>query len=255
VRSGKVSYRDCGRTVLLQAGKFVAYDDENLFPQLERNFGDFTIRAHAGSRVGPRCRTRRADRPTIALETAGRLLSGRWVRHVADGGHVAAELRKGNLDAGWPVSSPPDPPGVDRPPEGCARQAFDRVGAFQEGYDNGPPRCADFEANPPELTDIAFTDQGDAARGGDLPYREVIPSAAADLDAYWSGLLSDYQSVEQHLRVRPEHDAARVRRAEGCRVRRPSTGSRTAGRPARSRTTADCCPTSTSGRATSGSRW
>ena len=121
------------------------------------------------------------------------------MRHVADGGTRRLSLREGNLDAGLAgFLTFRDPPGSDPTADGAHGSAFDRVGAFQEGYDNGPQRCAAFDQDPPALTDIPFASVDDAQRGGDLPYREVIPATAEDLDAYWSGLLTDYESV-QHI--------------------------------------------------------
>ena len=199
---GKVRYRDVqSNAFYCNAGKFVAYDDENLFPQLEENFGDFTIALTLAHEWGHVVQDQAGlSGPTIALEQQADCFSGAWVRHVADGGTSRLSLREGNLDSGLAgFLTLRDPPGSDPTAEGAHGSAFDRVGAFQEGYDNGPQRCADFDQDPPALTDIPFTDAGDAERGGDLPYREVIPATADDLDAYWSGLLPDYVSV-QHIR-------------------------------------------------------
>ncbi len=195
----KVTYRDvAGNAFYCNAGKFVAYDDENLFPQLEANYGDFTIALTLAHEWGHAIQDQAGlTGPTIALEQQADCFAGAWVRHVADGETTRLSLRAGNLDSGLAgFLTFRDPPGSNPSAKGAHGSAFDRVGAFQEGYDSGPQRCADFENNPPELTDIPFTDPGDAGRGGDLPYRDVIPATAEDLDTYWSGLLSDYQSVE-----------------------------------------------------------
>jgi predicted metalloprotease len=219
---GKVRYRDVqSNAFYCNAGKFVAYDDENLFPQLEENFGDFTIALTLAHEWGHVVQDQAGlSGPTIALEQQADCFAGAWVRHVADGGTSRLSLREGNLDSGLAgFLTLRDPPGSDPTAEGAHGSAFDRVGAFQEGYDNGPQRCADFDQDPPALTDIPFTDAGDAKRGGDLPYREVIPATAQDLDAYWSGLLPDYVSV-QHItpfdpeKARPVCDGQKLSRAQ-----------------------------------------
>jgi predicted metalloprotease len=219
---GRVSYRDVeANAFYCNAGKFVAYDDENLFPQLERNFGDFTIALTLAHEWGHAVQDQaRLTGPTIALEQQADCFAGAWVRHVADGGSSRLSLREGNLDTGLAgYLTFRDPPGSDPTADGAHGSAFDRVGAFQEGYDSGPPRCVAFDGNPPPLTDIPFADPGDAQRGGDLPYREVIPATAADLDAYWAGLLTNYRSV-QHItpfdpkRALPECDGQKLPRAQ-----------------------------------------
>lgn len=218
----KVTYRDvAGNAFYCNAGKFVAYDDENLFPQLEADYGDFTIALTLAHEWGHAIQDQAGlTGPTIALEQQADCFAGAWVRHVADGETTRLSLRQGNLDSGLAgFLTFRDPPGSDPTAKGAHGSAFDRVGAFQEGYDAGPRRCADFETDPPPLTDIPFAGPADARRGGDLPYREVIPATAEDLDAYWSGLLSDYESV-RHIkpydpdRALPVCDGQKLKRAE-----------------------------------------
>jgi predicted metalloprotease len=195
---GKVRYKDVADNAFYcNAGKFVAYDDEGLFPDLAKHFGDFTIALTLAHEWGHAVQDQ-ADLtgPTIALEQQADCFAGAWVRHVDDGQSSRLTLNQGNLDAGLAgYLTFRDPPGSDPTADGAHGSAFDRVGAFQEGYDGGPERCADFEDNPPELTDIPFTDPADLQRGGNLPFGQVIPETAKDLDAYWQGLLTNYQSV------------------------------------------------------------
>jgi predicted metalloprotease len=218
----KVTYRDvAGNAFYCNAGKFVAYDDENLFPQLEANYGDFTIALTLAHEWGHAIQDQAGlTGPTIALEQQADCFAGAWVRHVADGETTRLSLRAGNLDSGLAgFLTLRDPPGSNPSAKGAHGSAFDRVGAFQEGYDEGPQRCAAFETDPPPLTDIPFGDPVDARRGGDLPYREVIPATAEDLDAYWSGLLANYESV-RHIkpydpdRALPVCDGQELRRAD-----------------------------------------
>jgi len=196
---GPMRYKDVAQNAFYcNAGKFVAYDDENLFPQLEQEFGDFTIALTLAHEWGHVVQDQAGlSGPTIALEQQADCFAGAWVRNVGDGASKRLSLNEGNLDTGLAgFLTFRDPPGSDPTADGAHGSAFDRVSAFQEGYDSGPERCADFENNPPELTDIPFTDQGDFDRGGDLPFRDVISATAEDLDAYWSSLLTEYQPVE-----------------------------------------------------------
>ena len=136
-------YRDVrSNAFYCNAGKYVAYDDENLFPQLEENFGDFTIALTLAHEWGHAIQDQAGLRgPTIALEQQADCFAGAWVRHVADGGTSRLRLREGNLDAGLAgFLTFRDPPGSDPTTDGAHGSAFDRVGALQEGYDNGAAR-------------------------------------------------------------------------------------------------------------------
>ena len=50
-----------------------------------------------------------------------------------------------------PVCSPcSDPSGIDGGQDGAHGNGFDRVSAFQDGYEGGAQTCADYENNPPD---------------------------------------------------------------------------------------------------------
>jgi predicted metalloprotease len=233
--TGRVRYKDVeGNAFYCNAGKFVAYDDEQLFPQLAEQFGDFTIVVTLAHEWGHAVQDQAGlSGPTLALEQQAGCFAGAWVRHVADGDSKRLTLEEGNLDTGLAgFLTFRDPPGSDPTAAGAHGSAFDRVGAFQEGFDQGPERCGDFERHPPELTEIPFADANDRDRGGDLPYRQVLPLSAEDLDVYWSSLIDDYRPVAD---IR-SYDSARTRPT--CRgqklasraTRRPSSSSRAASR-------------------------
>jgi len=86
---GRVRYRDVeGNAFYCNAGKYVAYDDENLFPQLEQDFGDFTIALTLAHEWGHAVQDQAGlTGPTIALEQQADCFAGAWVRHVAGDRH------------------------------------------------------------------------------------------------------------------------------------------------------------------------
>ena len=178
-------------------GKFVAYDDEELLPYLAKQFGDFTIAMALAHEWGHAIQDQAGiTGPTIRLEQQADCFAGAWVRHLADGGSETLSLNAGNLDTGLAgFLTLRDQPGSDAAASDAHGSAFDRVGAFQEGYDGGAQRCADFATDPPPLTEIAFSDQAEASAGGNAPLREVVPDVVDDLDKYWSALLTGYQTV------------------------------------------------------------
>lgn len=178
-------------------GKFVAYDDEELLPYLAKQFGDFTIAMALAHEWGHAIQDQAGiTGPTIRLEQQADCFAGAWVRHLADGESETLSLNEGNLDTGLAgFLTLRDQPGSDASASDAHGSAFDRVGAFQEGYDAGAQRCADFATDPPPLTEITFSDEAEASSGGNAPLREVVPDVVDDLDKYWSSLLTDYQTV------------------------------------------------------------
>ena len=84
---GKVRYKDVAENAFYcNAGKFVAYDDENLFPQLDVEFGDFTIVLTLAHEWGHAVQDQAGlSGPTIALEQQADCFAGAWVRSIGDG--------------------------------------------------------------------------------------------------------------------------------------------------------------------------
>jgi predicted metalloprotease len=178
-------------------GKYVAYDNEQLFPYLAEEFGDFTIALALAHEWGHAVQDQAGiTGPTIALEQQADCFAGAWVRHLADGESGSLSLNEGNLDTGLAgYLTLRDTPGSDPAADDAHGSAFDRVGAFQEGYDGGAPRCARFDTDPPQLTDIPFSSEAEAKAGGNAPLRDVVPDVVDDLDRYWGSLLTSYETV------------------------------------------------------------
>ena len=151
---GKVSYKDVAANAFYcNAGRFVAYDDENLFPQLDKNFGDFTIALTLAHEWGHAIQDQ-ADvtGPTIGLEQQADCFAGAWVRHVADGETSRLSLREGNLDSGLAgFLTFRDPPGSDPTADGAHGSALRpgrRVpGGLRQRCRNGAPAFDDRPAD------------------------------------------------------------------------------------------------------------
>ncbi|HLM19355.1 MAG TPA: neutral zinc metallopeptidase [Acidimicrobiia bacterium] len=99
---GRVSYKDVAENAFYcNAGKFVAYDDENLFPQLAEQFGDLTIALTLAHEWGHAVQDQaELTGPTIALEQQADCFAGAWVRNVGEGASKLLTLNQGNLDTG-----------------------------------------------------------------------------------------------------------------------------------------------------------
>ncbi len=68
---------------------------------------------------------------------------------------------------------------------------FDRVAAFQDGFDDGPTSCRD-DFGPGRLfTQGTFRDNDDALRGGNAPYEDLLGIVDRSLPAVWGQAFRD----------------------------------------------------------------
>jgi predicted metalloprotease len=178
----------------------IAYDDEEFFPDLYDDLGFFVpalVLAHEwGHAIQVRTLTDQQVTTTdaVLIETQVDCYTGSWMGDVAQ---RDASVRLDDQDLDTSVAGLlefRDPVGlVDPMGEDAHGNAFDRVGAFQEGYDGGVERCADWLADPPPITEGLFTDPEEIARGGDLPYEETLDVATIALDLYWSSAIDGFE--------------------------------------------------------------
>jgi predicted metalloprotease len=196
---GELPYEEiAGNAFYCSEGDFVAWDEQELFPRLEREFGSFAVALVLAHEWGHAIQARVESQlgATIYLETQADCFAGSWAQHVDDD-DVSLPIDR-DLDvalAGFLEFR--DPPGVDPSHEGAHGNAFDRVSAFQDGFEDGTDRCAGYEDEPPEVTETGFTSQEDYANGGDLPLAEAIDLIRPDLDDYWATQLDGTSPVDE----------------------------------------------------------
>jgi len=63
--------------------------------------------------------------------------------------------------------------------------AFDRVNAFQTGYEHGARECATFATGNVVTTELPFQTLTDLQTGGNLGFEEAVPFFQDHLDAFW----------------------------------------------------------------------
>jgi predicted metalloprotease len=181
-------------------GDFVAWDAEQLLPRLSRRYGDLAVAlvlAHEWGHV-VQARTDSTIGATVYLETQADCFAGAWARHVEAGDDAALTFGAADLDTalgGYLEFR--DPPGIDPSQDGAHGNGFDRVSAFQDGYERGPRRCAGYEDRPPDITEAGFTSFQDYSNGGDVSLDETLELVPADLDDYWSQALRGSSPVER----------------------------------------------------------
>jgi predicted metalloprotease len=167
--------------------------DRAFLSQLAGDFGRFIpalVMAHefghaVQARVGP-------PQSSIATETQADCYAGNWTRWVADGNAEHSRLRKPELDEllrGYLQLR--DPVGTGTAAQSAHGSYFDRVSAFQEGFDDGAPACRDHFGPDRVFTQGQFTSDKDFARGGDAPYGELWTIVEQSLPTVWGQAFSD----------------------------------------------------------------
>jgi predicted metalloprotease len=182
-----VSYRDiAGNAFYCTTEDLIAWDKVNLIPQLNETYGALTVGivfahefAHAiQERAGVGGRT-------IDLELQADCYAGAWASHVAEGASDAFEVTDRALDSSVAgMLAIRDQPGTSENDPGAHGSGFDRIGAFQEGYESGPRHCADYEGTPRRTFDIPFTASEQASSTPGTLAPDDVPSAPCpeDLD-------------------------------------------------------------------------
>src|SRR4051794_12398478 len=117
---------------------------------------------------------------SIAIETQADCFAGAWTAWVAQGSAPHDSIRPAELDdvlRGYLLLR--DPVGTGLNEAEAHGSYFDRVSAFQQGFDDGPTACRDsFGADRP-YTQGEFSD-ADLVTGGDAPYDEIVGSFAPE---------------------------------------------------------------------------
>lgn len=159
-----ISYQDiAGNAFYCPSEDLIAWDQEKLIPQLNETYGAFTVGIVFAHEFAHAIQVRAdvAGR-TIDLELQADCYAGSWTAHVADGGSNTFEVTDRELDSSVAgMVAIRDQPGTDENDPRAHGSGFDRIGAFQEGYENGPEHCAAYEGAPRRTFDIPF-------RSGDL---------------------------------------------------------------------------------------
>ncbi len=172
----------------------VVWDQEHFMPDLAERYGPFTaavVIAHEwGHAIQERARFSAAP---VITELQADCFAGSWVKHVEGGGSERFTVTTDDLDQSLAgVLSLRDAPGGVADDPSAHGSGFDRVGAFQDGFEHGIGRCAEFTDGDPAPYEFPFSDQAEADSGGDLHLSGgpndpgIIELAFPSLDAFWT---------------------------------------------------------------------
>ena len=188
---GPVTYDQVeGNAFYTSCGDLIMYDDALLLPDLVQRYGTAAVAVVAAHEYGHAIQQRAGvfdlNLPTIETEQQADCFAGAWAAHAARGEGETIRFDDADVKAGLlAMIEVRDPPGFDsaNDPNGHG-SAFDRVGAFQEGFINGVGRCADFVSNPNPRIDLQFSEQ-DFQTGGNLPFAAIAEALPIALDTFW----------------------------------------------------------------------
>lgn len=127
-----------------------------------------------------------APQSSIAIETQADCHAGAWAAWVAAGGAEYSQLREPDLDEllrGYFLLR--DPVGTSTAVESAHGSYFDRVSAFQEGFDSGPEACRDNFGADRLFTQGSFRDDDEALSGGNASYPELLQIVDESLPTVW----------------------------------------------------------------------
>ena len=178
-------------------GDFMVYDDgdDGLLAQLADAYGPSTIGtvlAHEfGHAIQLRTGALRRSLPTILTEQQADCFAGAWTGRAARGEATTLFFTDADVRAGLiAMTEVSDPVGFDQFLPGGHGSAFDRVGAFQVGFNNGPALCSEVLDDPLPLVPNEFTvSDVQQATPGDAPFgydeEELLEFIPTDLNQYW----------------------------------------------------------------------
>ncbi|MGM1063497.1 neutral zinc metallopeptidase [Saccharothrix sp. Mg75] len=196
----------------------IAWDRAALLPVLKEQFGDAAVvivlaheMGHAvQNRMGitPEAERRDPEKyPTILTEAMADCFAGAFVKWVNDGRSEHLDIGSDTLDSALgALITFRDPVGTSPDDQSAHGNAFDRVSAFQDGYQQGTKFCAAMTVQNRPFTQQAFTSADDRDRGGNLPFDEMLESITPDLNAYYKALVERAGKTWTEPRATPTED-------------------------------------------------
>jgi predicted metalloprotease len=199
---------------------YIAWDTEQLIPYINDTFGSFTVAIVMAHEFGHAVQDRAdATDRSIDLELQADCFAGAWAGWVRDGHSSAFSEDDIDLDrAVAGIVEVRDPAGTDPGEVGAHGSGFDRVGAFQDGYENGSPTCTPYADENVDRTvaEIPFT-EADYETGGNLHLEDRGPEdpglltlVEADLNQFYAWLFGqlgeDWTPVNDLVVVDPDRD-------------------------------------------------
>lgn len=203
-----------GNAFYCSEGGFIAFDDENLFPKLYKNFGSYAVAmvlAHEwGHAVQDQMGISGGNVPTVYLEQQADCFAGAWTKWVDDGDSPNLSLSPGSLDAALGgMLEFRDEPGTNPNDPAAHGSGFDRVRVPGWVY-QGPAGLRRLRDDPTRGVATAFHPGGVQHRRehGVFETGRLAGAGLRRLDESRFPLL---QTAEQGGGLRPRHRQGHLR--------------------------------------------
>ncbi len=184
-------------------GDFMAYDDYEGLPGLVDLLGKEAVAVVLAHEFGHAIQARADEWDNIGVlkEQQADCFAGAWTAHVASGASDTITFDDSAIRAGLVamiyVRDPVEAGGLAS--DDAHGTGFDRVGAFQDGFEGGPQRCAtfftddrlstmvniEFDTNDPNAGNLPLDDPNPDATTGPADIVTLIPQG---LDQFWVAL-------------------------------------------------------------------
>lgn len=176
-----------GNAFYCPAQDIVAWDRKILLPELKQRFGDFLVAMVLAHEWGHAIQkqTKLPSDKTIVVETQADCYAGAFTDYALKGGAPHFEIDRPDLDqalSGYLLFR--DPLGSSATDRQAHGSGFDRISAFQDGFEQGVPFCAKFD-DTRTFTQAEFQSQDDQDSQGNLTIEKTLTDGPADVDAYW----------------------------------------------------------------------
>jgi predicted metalloprotease len=198
-------------------GDFMVYDDGELgvIYDLAETFSPSVVAvvlAHEfGHAIQGRVGDLDRDVPTIYTEQQADCFSGAWAGRVWQGAAVGLTFSDDDIRTGLiALVAVRDPTGPNVLEPGGHGSAFDRIGAFQEGFNGGVDNCKDLIDKPLPLLPNEFATEQDAVSDGDAHYgwgqQDIMGILDSDLSEFWPAELTQVGTSMPTVSIRAISD-------------------------------------------------
>ena len=194
----RLSYRDArGNAFYCYEDNFVVYDDVGLFPELYDTFGPFSVALVLAHEWGHAIQDRAENdgQQTIHKELQADCFAGAWTQ-VQGARTSGPQLEPGDLESSVAALLEfRDVPGTAPDDPSAHGSAFDRVSAFQDGFEFGIERCAGYFENPPVVVELPYRSLEEEESGGETAAEDVIPLTVDLLNDFYSQVEPAYEPL------------------------------------------------------------
>ncbi len=188
-----ITYEDVAANALYCPDEdLIAWDRVNLVPDLDQRYGPLTVGIVMAHEFAHAIQARaRVHGTAVTLELQADCFAGAWVADVDNRLAVFATSGDSLDQAIGGFLELRDTLGVTAQDPNAHGTGFDRVSAFQDGFDTGNDACVAYEDHPPDVVAIPFTSYTELNQDGNLPIDQLVDPLLADLESFYRTLLAD----------------------------------------------------------------